>query len=100
MDQNTIRISLPEVSNIASEIRAMNNQMDEKLSYAKRLMNELNSVWLSNGQETLLQRFNKFSSRFIEESQIIESYAQFLDDTVSQYDTLESTFVANASNFE
>lgn len=100
MDQNSIRISLPEVSNIASEIRADNRQLDEKLSYVKRIMNELNSVWLSNGEETLLQRFNKFSSRFIEESQIIESYAQFLDDTVSQYDSLESTFVANASNFE
>ncbi|MDO4197717.1 MAG: pore-forming ESAT-6 family protein [Erysipelotrichaceae bacterium] len=100
MDQNSIRITLHEVSNIASEIRNCNGNMDATLSTVTRLMNELNSVWQSEGQETLLARFQRFSSVFNDESEIIESYARFLDDTVSSYDSLESTIVANAANFD
>lgn len=98
MDQ--INISLAEVSNIAASIRNYNANLDEILSYVSRTMNELNSVWESQGQETLLQSFQKFSTRFIEESEVLESYANFLDTTVSDYDSLESTIVANATNFD
>lgn len=95
-----IRITLPEISNAASQIRSYNARLDEILSYVNKTMNELNNVWASEGQETLLSRFQKFSARFIEESEVIESYARFLDDTVSNYDSLESTIVANAANFD
>lgn len=98
MDQ--LKISLPEVSSTASQIRTYNSNLDDTLSYVNKLMHELNSVWLSNGQEALLARFEKFSQKFINESEIIENYARFLDDTVSSYDSLESTIVANASNFD
>ena len=47
----------------------------------------------------LLSRFHRFSGKFIDESEVIESYARFLDSTVNDYDSLESTIVANASNF-
>lgn len=95
-----LRISLPEVSATASQIRNYNANLDETLSYVNKLMNQLNSVWLSEGEETLLARFQKFAQKFLNESEIIENYARFLDETVSSYDTLESTIVANASNFE
>ena len=95
-----LKISLPEVSQTASQIRHCNNQLDDTLSHVSKLMNELNSVWLSNGEEALLARFQNFAQKFISESEIIENYARFLDETVSSYDSLESTIVANASNFE
>ena len=95
MDQ--LKISLPEVSQTASSIRNYNSNLDETLSYVNKIMNELNAIWLSEGEETLLARFQKFSQKFLNESEI---YARFLDDTVSSYDSLESTIVANASNFE
>lgn len=95
-----LRISLPEVSASANQIRAYNASLDETLSYVSKVMNDLNSIWLSAGEETLLARFQKFSRKFIGESEIIENYARFLDDTVSSYDSLESTIVANASNFD
>ena len=88
-----IKISLPEVSDTAAAIRNYNANLDET-------MNELNSCWQSDGQEMLLSRFLKFSNRFQDESQVIESYARFLDDTVANYDSLESTIVTNASNFD
>ena len=98
MDQ--LKISLPEVSQAAGQIRTYNSNLDQTLSYVNKIMNELNSIWLSDGEETLLARFQKFAQKFTNESEIIENYARFLDDTVSSYDSLESTIVANASNFE
>lgn len=96
---DSLKISLPEVSNTAAAIRSHNANLDDTLSYVSKLMNELNSIWISNGEETLLNRFNNFAHKFVSESEIIESYAQFLDETVSNYDSLEQTIVANASNF-
>ena len=95
-----LRISLPEVSATASQIRNYNSKLDETLSYVNKTMNDLNAIWLSDGEETLLARFQKFAQKFIDESEVIENYARFLDDTVSSYDSLESTIVANASNFD
>ena len=97
MDQ--IRISLAEVSEIASQMRLLNNNLDEVLNYVLKLMNDLNAVWMSEGAEAIIARFQKFSSRFIDESETIESYARFLDLTVSSYDSLESTIKANAEGF-
>ena len=95
-----IKISLPEVSETASQIRNYNSSLDDILALVAKTMNELHGVWESDGQEVLLSRFQKFANRFTDESQVIESYARFLDDTVANYDSLESTIVANASNFD
>lgn len=97
MDQ--IKITLPEVSNVAASIRQQNVNLDETLNYVSTIMNELSNVWRSNGQEMLISKFNNFANKFIIESEVIESYARFLDETVSKYDSLESTITANASNF-
>ncbi len=96
---DNIRITLPEVSETASQIRNYNSNLDEILSFVSKTMNELNSIWESDCQEMLLSRFQRFATRFIDESEVIESYARFLDSTVSDYDSLESTIVANASSF-
>ena len=97
--QNNIQITLSEVSETASAIRNYNSALDDILNYVNRIMHELNSIWLSDGEEMLLSRFQRFSAKFIDESEVIESYARFLDSTVNDYDSLESTIVANASNF-
>ncbi len=97
--ENDIRIALPELAESAVKIRSCNNDLDGILSYVSKMMNELDAVWLSDGEQMLLSRFRKFSARFVDESEVIESYARFLDNTVADYDSLESTIVANASNF-
>ncbi len=96
---NRIRITLPEVADAAAQIRNCNASLDDILSQVSAIMRDLHSIWLSEGEETLLSRFQKFSARFVDESEVIESYARFLDSTVSDYDSLESTIVANAANF-
>lgn len=97
MDQ--IKITLNEVSNLASQIRLINANLDDVLDYAKRLMQDLNVVWNSDGATAIMNRFLQFSNRFNEESETIESYARFLDYTVSSYDSLESTIESNAQTF-
>lgn len=97
--ENSIRITLPEVADVAAEIRNCNTMLDDILSRVSAIMRELDSIWLSDGEEMLLTRFQKFSSRFIDESEVIESYVRFLESAVNDYDSLESTIVANAENF-
>lgn len=97
---NEIKITLGELSEAASQIRNYNAALDEILSNVSKAMHELNSIWQSDGEEMLLNRFDRFAGKFIDESEVIESYAKFLDSTVSDYDSLESTIVANASNFD
>ena len=97
---NNIKITMPEVSNSASQMRSLNAQLDDTLKSITNLMNELSSVWDSQGAETIIARFKKFANRFVIENEAIEDYCKFLDLTVQSYDSLESTITANASSFE
>lgn len=94
-----IKITLPEVSSMATALRNYNKSLDDTLSYALRTMNELNSSWHSLGADRIMANFNKFSKVFLDESQTIEEYAKFLDFTVSTYDSIESTISLNAESF-
>ena len=93
---DNIRITLPEVSAAANNIRSINASMDDIF----KMMNDLTGVWKGTAGEAIVERFKRFSTRFIDESQTIEEYAKYLDYTVSSYDSLESTLSSNASNFE
>lgn len=82
----TIKITLPEVNQVAEQIRLYNVQLDDILSNCLSSMNELSSIWQSEGAETLIERFKKFSSRFTLESDTIEEYCKFLNLTASSYE--------------
>ena len=98
MDQ--IKISLAEVSDCASRIRALNQQMYEQLSLMKKDMNDTNVSWISDAGEAIRTRFNQFALRFDKQKEAIDQYVKFLDTTVSNYDTLESTIHSNASSMQ
>lgn len=95
-----IKITLPEVSTSASNIRSINASLDDTLNNVNKMMNDLSSVWQGTAGETIVNKFRSFSRKFIDESETIEEYAKFLDYTVSSYDSLESTLTSNASSFE
>lgn len=97
---DNIKITMPEVSNTAASIRSLSTQLDEILSSCLNSMNELSSIWLSEGADTIIERFKKFSNRFTLESDTIEEYCKFLDLTAQSYDSIESTITSNASSFE
>ena len=94
-----IKISLNEVSNCAQALRLLNERMYEKLQIIKKDINDLNNSWISDGGETIRNRFNNFANRFEVQKDIIESYSKFLDLTVSSYDLMETSINANASSF-
>ncbi len=98
MDQ--LNISLEQVSETAAVLRTLNQSMQESLAQIKRLMNETDLSWLSESGETIRSRFNQFALRFETQKEDIESYARFLDRTVTDYDTLETTLNANASGMQ
>lgn len=94
-----IKITMPEVSNMAVSLRNYNKNLDDTLAYTSKIMNELNSSWQSNASEKIIANFNRFSRVFLDESETIEEYAKFLDYIVSTYDSMESTITANAEGF-
>ena len=98
--QDQIKITMPEVSASASQIRALNLALDETLNSITNIMNEINGVWDSSGSREICARFKNFAARFVKESETIESYCKFLEYTVASYDSLESTITSNAQNFK
>lgn len=96
---DNIKISLNEVANCAQSLRLLNERMYEKLQIIKKDINDLNNTWISDGGETIRNRFNIFANRFEVQKDTIESYSKFLDLTVSSYDLMETSINANASSF-
>lgn len=94
-----IKISLDEVSSTAASIRTLNTSMNTTLENIKQEMNNLASTWQSDAGETIRSRFNTMSASFEEYKKIVDSYATFLDDTVSTYETTENTINSNADAF-
>ena len=97
---NNLKISLAEVSECAARIRVLNQQMYDQLCEMKREMNATNATWISEAAETIRTRFNQFASRFDIQKDTIDTYARFLDMTVSSYDTLETTINSNAAGIQ
>ncbi|MFV0551784.1 MAG: pore-forming ESAT-6 family protein [Anaerorhabdus sp.] len=94
-----IKISLNEVSECVGQLRNLGNQIYDHLQLIKKEMDSLNGSWISESGETIRGKFTIFSNRFDQQREVIQSYATFLDLTVSSYDSLENTTNANASNF-
>ncbi|MCR5373403.1 MAG: pore-forming ESAT-6 family protein [Solobacterium sp.] len=95
-----LNISLEQVSETAALLRTLNQSMYDSLQQMKRFMNDTDSSWMSEAGETIRTRFNQFALRFESQKEDIDSYARFLDRTVTDYDTLETTLNANASGMQ
>ncbi len=97
---SNLKISLAEVSQCAAAIRQSNQTMYDLLNQMKKEMNDTNVSWISEGGETIRVRFSQFAARFERQKEILDSYARFLDNTVTSYDSLETTITSNASNMQ
>ncbi|HHU71354.1 MAG TPA: WXG100 family type VII secretion target [Clostridiales bacterium] len=94
-----IKISLNEVSSTANTIRNLNTNLDARLMEIKNEMNGLAASWQSDASNTIRERFNSLSTKFAEYKEIIDSYAKFLDNTVTNYNSTETAINSNASAF-
>lgn len=95
-----IKISLAEVTSTASQIRTLNQNLNARLEDIKREMNNLASSWDSDASNTIRSNFNAMQPQFDTFREIVDSYAKFLDNTVTNYNTAETQINQNASAFK
>ena len=62
-------------------------------------MNQLSAYWQSPASEKLRSRFHAMMPVFDSYKTIVESYAKFLDQTVTTYQAMESSLNASAESF-
>lgn len=95
-----IRITLAEVSKTAGDVRRYNGQMDQQLQEIRKIMNQLTTTWQSPASEAIRAKLNGMVPIFENYRDIVESYAKFLDLTVTSYETTEQSIQQGASSFQ
>jgi len=94
-----INISLAEVTKTADNLKKINKVLTQKLEEVKKEMDNLASSWQSDASNTIRNNFNAFAPRFEEYRSVVESYADFLNLTVQEYNSTENAINSNASAF-
>ncbi len=94
-----IKVQLSALSDAASTLRARNAALYDLCQQMKKQMNDLSSIWMSDGSEMIRMKFMSFSSQFENSREVIEQYASFLDRALASYDHIESTITTNAASF-
>lgn len=100
MSVEGISISLGEVAKTAGTIRSINQNLTARLEEIKKEMNSLAATWQSDASNTIRNNFNALAPRFEEYKNVVESYAKFLDNTVTNYNAAETAINSNASQFK
>lgn len=95
-----IEISTQVLRETAGKIEACNATMDEKLQDINKTMNDLENTWSSEGATTIRDAMNALKPRFEEYKEVVASYAKFLVDTATSYETTEEAVSNNASAFK
>ena len=97
MDQ--LQITLAQVTQTAASIRSQNQQLNSCLQEICTSMNQLAAYWQSPASEKIRSRFHGMLPVFDNYRSIVESYAKFLDQTVSTYQSMEAQLNASAEGF-
>ena len=97
---DSIKISTQVLVDTATKVREINKNLDDKLAEINRNMNSLESSWKSDAATDIRAAMNALKPRFEQYKQVVESYAKFLNNTASNYDTTESTVQNKESAFK
>lgn len=95
-----IQITLGELTRVAGNIRTLNSSLTACLEECRSQMNGLANDWSSDASETIRAKFNAHAAHFEEYRAVIDSYAKFLDDTATAYETTENSINSNANLFK
>lgn len=93
-----IKITFAEVRDKTAKIRRHNEKLTEQLINIKTIINALEADWTSDTSDTIRAKITAMQPKFDTYREVIESYAKFLDSTVAQYESTESTLNSNASS--
>ena len=94
-----IKITFEELRSKTSQIRKHNEALTEMLLQIKSAINALESEWTSDTSDTIRSKITGMQPKFDSYKEVVESYAKFLDNTVAQYESTESSLNSNASQF-
>lgn len=93
-----IKITFEEVNQKSAQLRSYNEVLTETLCNIKSAINALESEWTSDTSDTIRAKITAMQPKFDSYKEVIESYAKFLDNTVTQYKATESTLSTNAAS--
>lgn len=96
---DNLKITLADVTRTAGFIRAQNEQLNGSLREINGYMTQLSNDWQSPASERIRTRFHAMLPVFENYKMIVESYAKFLDQTVTTYQSMESALDAGAEGF-
>lgn len=92
------KIIFEDVRAKAQQIRTHNEKLSDLLQQIKSAINALEADYISDTSDTIRAKITGMQPRFDSYKEVIESYAKFLDNTVSQYETTENTLNSNAAS--
>jgi len=93
-----VKITFEEVRTKATQLRGYNDTLTETLATIKNAINALEAQWTSDTSDTIRAKITAMQPKFDSYKEVIESYAKFLDNTASQYETTESALNTNAGS--
>mgnify|MGYP003297195351 CR=1 FL=1 len=95
----SIKVSTSVLKETAGKVRGINAKLDEQLASINKKMNDLESSWSSDAGRDIRANMNALKPRFEDYKKIVESYANFLDETAATYEETEQIVQQNASQF-
>ncbi len=93
---DTILITLEELHQTSTAIRNDNKNLNACLKEIHTIMQQLETYWSSPSSTALRNRFQTMLPIFDNYHNIVESYAQFLDQTAQAYQQMEQQLEKNA----
>lgn len=97
---DSIRISTQVLTDTATKVRNINNNLDAKLADINKAMNDLEATWKSDAANDIRAAMNALKPRFEEYKAVVESYAKFLVNTAQSYESTEGAVQSNANAFK
>lgn len=93
-----VKITFEEVRAKSSQIRNYNETLTTTLNSIKSAINALEAEWTSDTSDTIRAKITAMQPKFDSYKEVVESYAKFLDNTSTQYETTENTLNTNAGS--
>ncbi len=93
-----VKITFEEVRAKAGQLRNYNETLTTTLNSIKSAINALEAEWTSDTSDTIRAKITAMQPKFDSYKEVIESYAKFLDNTSTQYETTENTLNTNAGS--
>ena len=96
-----IKITTSELTSAAAQIRSYNDSLRDDLNQIYTAMQSLDATWQSDAGRDIRAAMDSHRDRFFQQYyNVIDSYAQFLDRSASNYEQVETSIQSNANAFK